>query len=394
MNAYISQSTMSQKLILIFGVLLTLPALNGCTPTTQSQWQGPTARQSTVLAPQQEQSILPAKPVKVALLVPLTGNGSNIGQAILNASQLALFDMGPQEFQLIPRDTKGTPAGTQIATQEAINNGASLILGPLFSNSVKSAAAAAAPHGINVIGFTTDQNAVSYNSFAMGFLANTQVESVLTYAINQHRGRFTVVTKDNQYGTLVTNTAQQFLSKARYPAPHIHKINGNNLDLNKLYSDLIAHQSQAILLAVDMATATSISNHLISKGLSNQALQRLGLGLWDNNQRAYSSALDGAWYAAPSPMQRDRFNLLYKDTYGMSPPRLASIGYDATALAISLHKRGSDYSKATMIRANGFYGLDGIFRFRPNGLVERGLAIMEFSRGRSVVRRNAPTGFQ
>ncbi len=383
---------MTKFLIQCFAVVLLVFTLNGCVQTSQT-WKE-SAGSSTVLpSPSLPDRQIQSHPVEVALLVPLSGRGRDLGQAILNAAQLAVFDMAPQDFQLIPRDTQGTPFGAQIATQEAINNGADLILGPLFSNSVKSASAAAAPHNINIIGFTTDSHAVSYNSFAMGFLPSTQVETILRYAMEQKHQRFSIVVQNNQYGALVSKNVRQVLSRQNVPSPHVHTIDGETPDLNRLYNEILSSHSQAILLAVDMTTAISISNYLLSKGLPNQVLQRLGLGLWDDAQRTYSSALEGAWYAAPSPLQRDRFTRLYENTYDVPPPRLASMGYDATALAISLAKRGIKYSKDDLIRPNGFYGLDGIFRFRPNGLVERGLAIMEFSRGRTIIRQDSPKSF-
>ena len=373
---------------------LSLCILSACAQTTSSTWNQPHPEQSTIIASPTQAEQKQTKPVEVAFLVPLSGKGSELGQSLLNAAQLALFDMNPQNFQLIPKDTKGNPIDAQIATQEAINNGADVILGPLFSDSVKSAAAAASPYNINVIGFTTDKNAVSYNGLAMGFLPDTQVQQILRYAMKQQIQRLSVVTPQNAYGQLVATTVRETFSQAGYTPPHIHTIKSNSqLDLDRLYSNLSSNQSQAILLAVDITTATAISSHLVSNGLPNNQVQRLGLGLWDDRQRAYSSALEGAWFAAPSPIKRDRFTRLYKNTYGVTPPRLASMGYDSAALAISLAKYGNDYSRESLTRQNGFYGLDGIFRFRSGGLVERGLAILEFSRGRTVIRESAPQEF-
>ena len=364
---------------------LALLTLNACTQTSSGPWNGSVGNNSSTAPQTQQNNYQNQKPVEVALLVPLSGKGAQLGQAILNASQLALFDMNPQNFQLIPKDTKGNPVDAQIAAQEAINHGADLVLGPLFSDSVKSVATASANYNINVLGFTTDSTAASHNGFAMGFLPSTQVEQIIDYATHQQKQRFTVVVPNNQYGALVSKTAREMLSQSGYSAPHIHTIT-TQPDVNRLYSDTVANQSQAILLAVDLNTASSISNHLIANGLPNARLQRLGLGLWDDRQRSYSSALEGAWYASPDPNKRDRFVRLYKNTYGTTPPRLASIGYDATALAISLAKSGDDYTKNSLTRPNGFYGLDGIFRFKQDGLVQRKLSILEFSRGRTMVR--------
>lgn len=374
----------------IYAVIIIM--LSACVQTSQNTWEG-SAHPSHPSVNDRVTVSRDTKPVNVAFLVPLSGKGAGIGQALLNASQLALFDLGTKNFNLIPRDTKGTSTGAQIATQEAISNGADLILGPLFSESVRTASVASAPHNVNIIGFTTDQNAVTANSFAMGFLPQTQVRTILKYALTQGKSSFSIIVPQGQYGDIIKRTAQQFLQQNNVRGIHIHEINGNTLDLERLYSNMAAQKSDAILIATDLTTANSVSNFLLAKGLENQHTQRMGLGLWDNTQRSYSSALDGAWYAAPSPQQRERFTRMYENSYGSPPPRIASMGYDATALAISLQKQGASYKKESLTIPNGFYGIDGIFRFNQNGLVERGLAIMSFANGRTMILKDAPKGF-
>ena len=95
-------------------------------------------------------------PVKVGILLPLSGKHERIGQSMLQAAQLAVFDMGYDNFELIPRDTEGTPQGALKATTSAINDGAQILLGPLFANSVRAAQQAAKRKNINVIAFSTD----------------------------------------------------------------------------------------------------------------------------------------------------------------------------------------------------------------------------------------------
>ena len=400
----------------IFLLALTLVAtLSACTTNSSynrsphnGPWQGPVGETNSTIIPDpatngvtnqnvetKPEPQLQPKSIEAALLVPQTGKGAELGQALLNAAQLALFDMNPQNFRLIPKDTKGSPIDAQIAAQEAINEGADIILGPLFSQSVQSVANATSPYNVSVIGFTTDSKAATRNAYAMGFLPRTQVYQILDYAAQQQMQRFTIVIPNNQYGELIAKAASDKLRQDGLSAPHIHKITSNNLNLAQLQNDLMTHQSQAILLAVDLNTAATISKHFINYGLSNTRLQRLGLGLWDEAQNnRYSSSLEGAWYAAPNPVRRARFERIYKNTYGTTPPRLASMGYDATALAISISKYGGDFSRQSLARPNGFYGLDGIFRFNQNGLVERGLAILELSGGRTVVRLDAPQEFR
>jgi ABC-type branched-subunit amino acid transport system substrate-binding protein len=83
----------------------------------------------------------------------------------------------------------------------------------------------------------------------------------------------------------------------------------------------------------------------------------------------------------------------YKSTYNEEPPRLTTLAYDATALAAALAKRGARFDQAALTNPNGFAGLDGIFRLKPNGEVERGLAILEITSLGSDVIDSAPPSF-
>ena len=86
----------------------------------------------------------------------------------------------------------------------------------------------------------------------------------------------------------------------------------------------------------------------------------------------------------------------FKEIYGRYPPHLATLAYDAAALAAVLARSpgGPDFSVAALAAPNGFAGLDGIFRFESNGVAERGLAVLEMRRSRPRVMSPAPDSFE
>src|SRR4029077_15012758 len=133
------------------------------------------------------------------------------------------------------------------------------------------------------------------------------------------------------------------------------------------------------------------------KGVSASAkpLQLLGSGLWDGPDLGSEPALVGGWFAASPPDLRRTFTQRFQATYGRAPPRLASLGYDAAALAAVLATgEGEPFSQQAILRPNGFTGADGLFRFTPGGLVQRGLAVLEVAPEGDVVVSPAPQSFQ
>src|SRR5580704_15377589 len=97
---------------------------------------------------------------KVGLILPLSagGNAGSAGQAMRNAAELALAEFNSPNIQFVPKDDGGTAQGAQQAAQQAVDDGAEILLGPLFAHSVNSAKQVARTRGIPIIAFSTDSN--------------------------------------------------------------------------------------------------------------------------------------------------------------------------------------------------------------------------------------------
>ncbi len=152
----------------------------------------------------------------------------------------------------------------------------------------------------------------------------------------------------------------------------------------------------ALLLPEGGDQLKQIARKVAAAGLDPKATRLLGSGLWDVADIGNEPALDGGWFAASPPDARRDFEQHYRATYGGEPPRLASLGYDAAALAAGLAsgKSGPPFSREAIVNPNGFSGVDGLFRFTPDGLVQRGLAVIEVEPQGNVVVSAAPRTFQ
>lgn len=352
-------------------------------------------------------------PVKVALLVPLSGRSADVGEALMNAAQLALFDIGADSFELMPRDTKGTAAGAAGAAQAAIHEGAQMILGPLFAEEVRAAAPVAGAANINMVAFTTDWKQAGGTTFVMGFMPFGQVRRVVDFAASKGLRRFGVIAPQGEYGDAVLSAYQAAAQRAGVTTIDLIRFHPGDtnlsapmqsfskIDMRKLPNGTIAPSPfDAVFLPAGGSDAQGIANLLSYHELDPAQIRRLGTGLWDDPALIRETSLNGGWFAAPDPAARRNFEVKYQNAYGNTPPRLASLGYDATALAAVLAKTGQKksrvpaFTRAAMTNPNGFSGIDGIFRFRNDGLAERGLAILEIRNGQLTVIDPAPKTFQ
>lgn len=347
-------------------------------------------------------------PVKIGLLVPLSGPHAALGQAMLQSAQLALFDMGYDSFELIPRDTD---EGGQRAAQSAADAGAQMILGPVFAPDVRAAQPVARRYNINMVAFSTDWSLADSNTFVMGFLPFAQVQRVASYAAARGYRNIGILAPESDYGNAVIATWNSIANRTGMMTAATTRFAEGQNDLSGIVGGFARHDTaaagngapppyDAVFLPVGGEQARAAANALTYYNLTPRAVRRLGTGLWDDPALAAEPGLAGAWFAAPAPDLRRGFERRYTEAYGQPAPRLATLAYDATALAAVLARNGyynmgrPAFDRAAITNPNGFAGIDGIFRFRPDGLVERGLAVMEFKNGQIVQIDPAPKTFE
>ena len=367
-----------------------------------------------------------AGPAKVALLVPLSGPNAGLGQAILNAAQLALFEVGGDQLTLVPRDTKGTPGGAADAARAAVAEGVSLILGPLLAAEVEAVKPIAHDAHINVIAFSTVTGLAGGNTFLIGFLPRQEVVREVAYARQRGIARFAALAPDTAYGHLMADALRDTASSTGGAAAKIEFYHPGGGDAAAAIGRLLPGAAppgaappgaappgaaatpdqtapappavpdfDALLLPEGGDQLKRIARALTAAGLDTKATRLLGSGLWDVPDIGDQPALDGGWFAASPPEARRDFEQRYRATYGREPPRLAALGYDAAALAAVLARssNGPPFSREALLDPNGFSGVDGLFRFTPDGLVQRALAVIEVEPQGNVVVDPAPQSF-
>ena len=70
--------------------------------------------------------------VKIGLLVPLSGENSQIGNQIVKATRLALKDINSDKLEIFPKDTNSDPNKTLSSAYEMSKLGINIVIGPVF----------------------------------------------------------------------------------------------------------------------------------------------------------------------------------------------------------------------------------------------------------------------
>jgi len=347
----------------------------------------------------------------VALLVPLSGANAELGQALLDAAQLALFEASDDRLTLVPRDTGGSAGGAAKAARAVIDDGARLILGPLLAAEVEAVKPLARDAHLNVIAFSTLTDLAGGNTFLMGFLPRQEVVREVGQARERGLARFAALAPNSPYGHLMADALRDVAStsgaavtrvefydpRADDIAPAVRRLMSGGATAAAANTVAAAPPSfDALLLPDGGTTLKQIARQVKEAEGDAKPVQLLGSGLWDVPDIGSEPALVGGWFAAAPPEARRVFEQHFRAVYGHDPPRLASLGYDAAALAgVLAHGTGGEpFSQQAILNPSGFTGVDGLFRFAPSGLVQRGLAILEVAPQGDVVISPAPRSFQ
>ena len=399
-------------------VVLVVIALAACAPpmvpaplSARQPPYGPVPTPAPPAAPGLPTPAAEAGPAKVALLVPLSGANADLGQAMLDAAQLALFEAPDDRLTLVPRDTAGNAEGAAKAARAAIGEGARLILGPLLAAEVEAVKPLARDAHLNVIAFSTVTELAGGNTFLMGFLPRQEVVREVGQARERGHVRFAALAPNSPYGHLMADALRDVASasgatvtrvefydpRAADTAPAVRRLMpGGGAFADPAAATAGTSSFDALLLPEGGITLKQIARQVKEAESDTKRVQLLGSGLWDVPGLASEPALVGGWFAAAAPEARHVFEQHFRAVYGHDPPRLASLGYDAAALAAALARgAGSEpYSQQAILNPSGFSGVDGLFRFTPGGLVQRGLAVLEVAPQGDLVISPAPQTFQ
>src|ERR1700682_4810692 len=353
------------------GLILGAPLLGACSSVQQSLGQfsnpfGGSQPDAGPAGPQQQPLAVGTGQVKVGLILPLSAGG-NAGGAALGGSQ---------------------------GTQQALAEGAEIVLGPLFAQSVPATAQLTRARGTSVIAFSTDSSVAGRGVYLLSFLPESDVNRIVDYSAGTGKRSFAALVPDNAYGNVVEAAFKQAVGRKGGRVIAFEKYGADRATPARTVAQSLG-QADALLLADDGDSVVATADALTAAGANLRNIQLLGTGLWDNPRVFASPALQGGLYAAPDPAGFRSFSGRYRTKFGAEPVRIATLAYDAVALVAALARtQGAQrFAPETLTNPSGFAGIDGLFRFRSDGTNERGLAVMKVATGGGQAVAGSPKSF-
>jgi ABC-type branched-subunit amino acid transport system substrate-binding protein len=449
---------------------------------------GPTKEPPPPPEPEVVEPQLPPE-IRVGLLLPLSGPVAELGRDMLEAAEMALFDVGANRLRLLPRDTGGTAEGARLAAEQVLAEGAEVLLGPLLSQAVAAVSPLAAQADVRVLAFSNVAEMAGPGTYLLGFRPEEQVTRVIRYAVehletvpdelpeflqpppdplapvpaptpalvddpfaDEQPLRIAALGPDDAYGATamaafrgaMVEVGAEMGPAAVYPpeladpsavvrsvADYDRRKASLEREVTRFETQLEANDPAAgaqapdeaafleakrvlkeletldtlgmppfdtILLADGSDRLRSVAALLNFFDVDPAQIRYLGTLRWQADPRVLrEAALQGGWFTAPLPSSVAAFQQRFESIFGRPPqqPALVGLAYDATALAVIVADRQGDraFTAASLTNPQGFAGVTGLFRLRPDGLTEHGLAVLEVDAGEARLIDPPPERF-
>lgn len=349
-------------------------------------------------------SINTSKPVPVALLVPRGSAQSGdavLAQSLENAARMAIGDLQNVQIDLRVYDTAGDANTAAAVAQQAVSEGAKIILGPVYAQAANAAGLAVLNQNINVLSFSNNTKIAGGNVFVLGPTFDNTANRLANFAARQGKGNIVVVHSNDEAGQVgkaaIINAISQTGAKLAGSVPFEQSQQGVISAVPQVKAMVDGAGADSVFFTATTAGALPLFSQLLPEaGVSPTEKQFIGLTRWDiPSQTLELPGVQGGWFTLPDPSKSASFNARYQAAYGGSPHPIGGLAYDGIAAIGALVGAGKAdaLTGAALTQSAGFQGVGGIFRLRPDGTNERGLAVATIQNKQVVVIDPAPQSF-
>jgi hypothetical protein len=345
-----------------------------------------------------------SKPVPVALLVP-AGSGQAgddiLAASLENAARLAIADLQGAKIDLRVYKTAGNAERAAAVATEAVNDGAKIILGPVYAGSANAVGVAVAGRGINVLSFSNNTDIAGGNVFVLGNTFENTADRLVSYSVAQGKRNIMVVNGNDvaevkgaaAISAAIAKYGATPAGRASFELTQVGLINA----VPGIASTAKSNNADAIFMTSGTAGALPILSQLLPEnGVSTANTQFIGLQRWDIPASALAlPGLQNGWFALASPALTSQFQSRFSAANGNPPHPIAGLAYDGIAAIGALVSSGKSdaLTASALTQSTGFAGVSGIFRLLPDGTNQRGLAIAQIREKQVIVIDPAPRSF-
>jgi ABC-type branched-subunit amino acid transport system substrate-binding protein len=354
--------------------------------------------------------------VKIGIFLPLSGKHKYLGQSMMDAIQLAIYEFNVEDIELQVIDVGSDEASAKEVIHSVNFVDIDIILGPVFKEQADILYSYALANNLVMITYSNSIELMYKPAlYIFDFIPSQQIKRVLSYASeNKYKDIYSIVPKDI-YGKLVKKILLKNQEKNAYNVKKIALYTGYNVAATKRFtlSDAIFDvkssikegylnastklSDTAILLPENNANLLTTINQLqLLHSTKDPKYKILGIGDWNEYPLKQNLITQEAWISDIPHKLLYEFNDRFIEAYKYKPPRLAAVAYDSITLISAIFNKRDDKIMIEFQKletADGHQGVTGLFRFMSNGSNERLYSVYQYQNSRMKEIMTAASNF-
>ena len=343
-------------------------------------------------------SIKANEKIKIGLLIPLTGENSEIGESIINSVGLAINKINNSSIEIIPKDTGSNPDMALDAAIELSNLGVKIIIGPVFNESL---AYLNKVNEITFLALTNKNNNFSKNIINAGINATSQLRAIdrfiklekikktifltpdmdfkneIEVAISRSKIK---VKKNYVYNTDPTKLTEQIEKITRYQIrkqnlqdeiTRLEKSDESNKELLierlKKRDTLGNVNFDSVVISDFDESLKSVTTSLLYTDVSPKEKYFITLNQWFDESLLKETSSQPLYFPSVNKNNYEEFSSEYYEKYNLYPNQLSFLSYDLVGLVYYLILQNDNIINQDMfVKKTLFKGKVGIFEIQDN----------------------------
>ena len=336
--------------------------------------------------------------IKIGLIVPLSGENSNIGEKIIKSIRMAINKINDNTIEIIPKDTKSNPIDALKVSKELYGDGVKIIIGPVFNESTKYLDDL---NDVTFISFTNKLTNNPKNVISAGVNAISQIQTIKKFnkinnlnnsifliprsdfkteielAINKTNIKHKKVFYYDREPTKLTKQIENLTNyefrknNLKYEIKRLESLTFKDKDKKirdlKKRDTLGSIDFDSVIIADFDENLKSVATSLLYTDISSKRISYITLNQWFDVTLLRENSLHPIYFPSVNKKNYELFMKEFKSTYGINGDQLSFLSYDLFGLVYFLiYENDFKISKNIFYKKNKFKGKIGIFEINKN----------------------------
>ena len=336
--------------------------------------------------------------LKIGVLVPLSGEFKQIGQSVLKAIQMAVYELDESNIEIYPKDSKNNAVDTYLAAKEFENFGIEIVIGPIFYDNLEKLSNT---NNITFISLTNKTQNLPKNIIAFGINVESQIAAITKYLKDEKitktilllpESNFTSqikpIIKNNDFNFFRTFSYNTNPKKITAEVERITDYRQRKINLKarikKLEkSDLEKHKREleelkerytlgkvdfeSVVIADFGESLKSVLTSFTYADVSNEEVQFFAFNQWFDESLFNEASFQNLIFPGIDLINFNKFNKRYFEKFNEPAIEISILAYDAMGLIYLIWNNNKSNFKIDKVSTkSGFKGLHGEFTIKNN----------------------------